>query len=359
MAHQELKHKAAGHDGTMTDEDGTLIFKPMNEQELKFYDQIYQYHIMHSLESKSVPLISWMPTYMGKLDEGQNLPKNLMTLNQNPDDKVTVITDGSDIHLETNKISEQELNNSASTANKKYLVLENLLNGFKKPNVMDIKLGKILYDENATEEKKLRLQLVSKTTTSGSLGFRICGMKIQKNRSCSQLDEKHFSAEVDPETNEEYIFVNKFLGRTRNDSNVSDAIKLYFDNDNLTKERKLKLFKMFHSRLQHFYNTLLNYEIRLISSSLLFVYEGDPNVWDSKNDEDLIINDTYFGDSDSDDDSDSDNDDPRGRKVLPLSTMSLIDFAHSKCTPGQGYDENVIVGVESLINVFAELIASL
>ncbi len=50
----------------------------------------------------------------------------------------------------------QELVDNANP-NDQFIVLENVLNGYKSPNVMDIKLGKVLYDESASTEKKNRL----------------------------------------------------------------------------------------------------------------------------------------------------------------------------------------------------------
>ena len=44
--------------------------------------------------------------------------------------------------------------------------------------MIDIKLGRILYDKDTSEEKRLRMEQVSSDTTSGSLGFRICGMQV-------------------------------------------------------------------------------------------------------------------------------------------------------------------------------------
>ena len=43
---------------------------------------------------------------------------------------------------------------------------------------MDIKLGSVLYAQDATEEKKTRMIKVSQETTSGSLRLRICGFKV-------------------------------------------------------------------------------------------------------------------------------------------------------------------------------------
>lgn len=52
----------------------------------------------------------------------------------------------------------------------------------------------------------------------------------------------------------------------------------------------------------------------------------------------------------SDDDVDDETDDePK------IWNLKLIDFAHAKWTPGQGPDENILLGVRSLITIFKEL----
>lgn len=335
-AYKELEHKAAGHDGTLTDEEGLLIFKPLNEQELQFYKDVQQLLTEDTDTEGDVPLESWMPAHLGVLDEGHKVPETLAK-------DVQVIDSGEDLI----NISNFPTNNDNS-ANSRFLVLQNLTSGFNKPNIIDIKLGKILYDENATEEKKQRLSKVSETTTSGSLGFRICGMRIQANKMTSTLDPDHHEFQ----SQGEYVFINKMFGRTRTEEDVTEAFETYFSNDSLNVKRRNHLKTIFHQRLQLFFNTILNSEVRMISSSLLFVYEGDASRWDQQNDEDSLINDEFI-DYEDEESQDSDSDDiiPKA----PLSLMALIDFAHSKVTKGAGYDENVIEGVESLLDIFSKL----
>lgn len=57
------------------------------------------------------------------------------------------------------------------------IVLESLTWRFLRPNVLDIKLGTQLYDEDATEEKKLRMIETAKATTSYETGVRLTGMQ--------------------------------------------------------------------------------------------------------------------------------------------------------------------------------------
>ncbi|CAL9731349.1 inositol polyphosphate multikinase [Monosporozyma unispora] len=344
-----LKNKAAGHDGTLTDNEGLLVFKPLNEQEKQFYQQIQTRNQDYDNddEEEDIPLQTWMPTFLGVLNEGkQNAPINR--------EHMTIIPDDSDAHLEI-------LQNAPNTTldKKDYLVLENLLAGFSEPNIMDIKLGKKLFDENATEEKVERMKKVSETTTSGSLGFRICGMQLQKN-SNHQFDPSHVEHRVDNDNNAEYTFVNKLFGRTRNTDNINEAIELFFNNQNLSSKRQKMLKSMFLMRLQLFYNTLLNEEVRMISSSLLFIFEGDEKRWDLKNDNDDVLNNIFIEDASEEEGGEGEGEDnealkQKNSRKYPLSSMTLIDFAHSKVTPGQGYDENVIEGIESLIGIFTDI----
>jgi 1D-myo-inositol-tetrakisphosphate 5-kinase/inositol-polyphosphate multikinase len=58
------------------------------------------------------------------------------------------------------------------------LCLENALHGFTRPCILDLKMGSLLYDSDASEEKRKRMINHTITTTSGSLGLRISGLKV-------------------------------------------------------------------------------------------------------------------------------------------------------------------------------------
>lgn len=134
----ERHEQAAGHDGVMR--SGSLIIKPCTQAEIEFYAKA----------NETQPVFAqWMPTYMGQL-----------TLNK----------PGSDTTM-TNSILESERFEQA-------VVLENLEWGFKRPSVLDIKLGKILTDEYVTEEKRIRLEKSSMSTTSWEHHLRLTGMRV-------------------------------------------------------------------------------------------------------------------------------------------------------------------------------------
>jgi len=60
--------------------------------------------------------------------------------------------------------------------------LENISYPFKKPNVLDIKLGTVLYEDTASEEKKQRMIQAAKATTSLETGVRITGFQVRMSK---------------------------------------------------------------------------------------------------------------------------------------------------------------------------------
>jgi 1D-myo-inositol-tetrakisphosphate 5-kinase/inositol-polyphosphate multikinase len=59
------------------------------------------------------------------------------------------------------------------------VVLENVAHGFRKANILDIKLGTVLYDEDAPPKKKERMQDAARRTTSGQVGIRLTGFQVR------------------------------------------------------------------------------------------------------------------------------------------------------------------------------------
>ena len=135
----EKHDQAGGHAGVMR--SGSLIIKPCTQEEIDFY----------AIANQTQPLFAaWIPTYMGQL---------------------TLTKPGEGEEGTLNNILESERFEQA-------IVLENLEWGFKRPSVLDIKLGKVLTDEKTPEAKRLRLENVSKSTTSWDHHLRLTGMRV-------------------------------------------------------------------------------------------------------------------------------------------------------------------------------------
>lgn len=58
------------------------------------------------------------------------------------------------------------------------IVLENLAFTFNKPNIIDIKLGTVLFDQDASAEKRERMEKAARATTSHETGIRLTGFQV-------------------------------------------------------------------------------------------------------------------------------------------------------------------------------------
>lgn len=296
-------HQAAGHDGCLA--EGPIFAKPSSPQEIDFYTQMAPHRQLHEPASH---LSHWMPTFMGLLTpEGSR---------------------------------DQPL-----------IVLQNLYHGMSRPCVLDIKLGALLVDETVSEEKRNRMARVSAETTSGLLHFRVCGMKVfsphpprcPNPQLCDSISEE-------PAPGGNYYSFDKTFGRRLSPETVTAGIDCFFGQFPFRR----RLYTRFHQRLQLLYNCLLDAEVRIKSGLLLFVYDADPSRWENLDEEEYLEADPLL--AEDEDEEDEDADDKEIEVKGPLSRLRLIDFAHAKVTPGEGPDENIIVGIENLLQVFATLI---
>lgn len=206
-------------------------------------------------------------------------------------------------------------------------MLQNLIYGFEKPCVLDIKLGAQLWDDYAPQAKRDRLDAISDNTTSRSLGMRVAGMKVWKK------EEKG------------YKVYDKHYGRVFTANNVVDAFKEYFTSEITPSQVKL-IAGRFLTKVKEAKKVLESQESRMYSASFLFVYEGDEKALDQALEDEKICKPV---------DEDKDSDDDADEKIKMVEELKLIDFAHASWTPGQGPDENALQGVTSVENLLAKI----
>lgn len=333
----DSKHSVAGHKGTLT---GPGIFaKKSTSTELEFYTKLSQLCISSIPHNLGDLLTDWTPKCYGVLNEGkshlsQGIPEQMQFLPSS-----------------TKFSNFPEIPTDKTDQNNDYIVLSNLYDHFLNPSILDVKLGALLTDNTALEQKVERLRAVSESTTSGSLHARICGMKLYcpqgKLPDLSRFDSPQLQITWSIDHGDHYLQFDKFFGRNLTVKTFKHAFYLYIFNG-VTKEVGIHYLHQFHMRLQLLYNCLLNYEVRIISSSLLFILEnsrvrteGDYQAMDP-----LVLDDLEDEEDDEDDED----------IIKQLSSLHMIDFAHARFTPGEGPDENILVGVENLIDIFQQLI---
>jgi inositol-polyphosphate multikinase len=87
-------------------------------------------------------------------------------------------------------------------------------------------------------------------------------------------------------------------------------------------------------------------EIRMVGGSLLIVYEGD--ITRAKECIAWMENTDAQGDEE---DEDEDEDESKPKKPWFPHAVKLIDFAHTVMTPGQGPDEGVLKGFDTVVRL--------
>ncbi|KAH9965991.1 hypothetical protein BC827DRAFT_1125453 [Russula dissimulans] len=302
---QALEYQVGGHEGIQVTGDGALIVKAALPLELQFYQSVLAQPALASLRR-------WVPTYLGTLRlEGQNTAEGLASV----------------------EVPENE---------KDLIVIENAAHGFRKPNIIDIKLGTVLYDDDAEPEKKERMQKKAKQTTSGEAGVRLTGFQLFGNGSSQPL------------------VVPKDYGRSICTAELRTGIARFFPvhdsmiglpgahsggrmDVGLPSTLLMPILRFIRRSVQELRDVLSTIELRMVGCSLLIAYEGD---WARAETgvQWLATNMTHEEEEEEEEDSESED----GGSECPCA-VRLIDFAHTRFKPGQGPDRGVLKGLDTVL----------
>ncbi|KAJ7585163.1 SAICAR synthase-like protein [Mycena floridula] len=299
-----LTSQVGGHSGVQTTEDGSLIIKPALPLEHQFYQSLTKDAAFESLR----PFVS---KFFGTLKlEGQ------------VDDDATN-KDGSIVLKEV------------EGSQKESLVLENLSHTFLQPNILDIKLGTVLYDEEAPEDKVTRMEKTARDTTSFETGVRLTGFQVYSNGMA--------------------VNTPKSYGKSITAAQLPEGIRKFFPDDALPTEMLLKIITALRDDIIEIKNVFAELEIRMVGGSLLIIYEADlekakEGIQWMEEEED-----------DEEEEEDDEGDDEEGERKKPTSPylVKLIDFAHTRMKPGSGPDEGVLKGIQTVIDLLDGRIESL
>lgn len=234
------------------------------------------------------------------------------------------------------------------------IVLENVAAPFRKPNILDVKLGARLWDDHAPPAKRAKLDTTAAETTSKPLGFRIAGMRTWQGPAATAGNGKLAALSENG-----YKLYDKFYGRQFSASTVRQGFEDFFllERGAVAKGPMRKVINRFLEDLEGLKFVLEREESRMYSSSLLFVYEGDQDALRDafvaeKEDEEVPPNEINGGETHEESDDDGEGQRPA------VQALKLIDFAHAEWTPGQGMDENLLHGLNSVIKLLEGLVGS-
>jgi len=282
------------------------VCKPLNKRELEFY---------------------------------QNIPKNLMK--HVPAYKGTLLLDNQDLCK-----NRRGVGSTSQDLGMNYIVLENLTLGFKKPCVLDLKMGTRMYSDFATDSKRKSQRRKSKKSTSAKLGLRFCG-------------SQRFSV-----SNDSFEMFDKYVGRQADELELRRLLKKFFTHGRLLQK---DVINNVLREICEIKKSLLDLEgYRLYSSSILIIYEGllphehyQPDVYsDTENsiDSELFEEEVFHTEG-----VDSPNSKNNGQ--LNFVKMKIIDFANVSLPNSdtdqilhEGPDRGFIMGLDNLYEILESLL---
>ncbi|KAL8888525.1 MAG: hypothetical protein Q9215_004047 [Flavoplaca cf. flavocitrina] len=344
-------NKADGNgnsDGVLSDPSGAVVIKPCSQAEVGFYHSV--------AKEEHSRFATFIPTFMGTLElnsEPDPAAAVACTAIMNPTEAGQSITESP--HAIPNAPVVEKAwapSNGGKIKTNLAIVLENVAAAFKNPNILDVKLGARLWDDNAPPAKRIKLDKVAEETTSKSLGFRIAGMRTWQGAAASAGSDG--SDGSDGILKDGYRLYDKHYGRTLTSETIRQGFEDYFLLERggvIAKKGPLRtVVKRFIEDLVELKSALENEESRMYSASLLFVYEGNRDALvDALAREKEEPANGVNGDEAPEEEDDE-------QHVPAVQGLKLIDFAHAEWTPGQGPDENLLHGLRCTIEVLEGLL---
>ncbi|KAF8801454.1 SAICAR synthase-like protein [Phlegmacium glaucopus] len=321
---QPFESQVGGHPGVFTTENESLVIKPALENELAFYQKLQQ-------DSNLEDLRVFTPTFYGvlklegKLDETRSAASESMVV-----EPVAAEEKDDSTNLETN-----------------------LSFPFLKPNILDIKLGTVLYDETAPPEKVARMKKVAENTTSLETGVRLTGFQVYDNITCQPVNTpKSYGKSIKSAQLGEGIAKFFPIG-----SPVSGTSDMPSSSSGLPKETLVPILRAICEEIAEIREVCAGLEMRMVGSSLLIVYEADwtraeQSVTRFSEEEDEE-------DEDGDIEMDDDEDESSSKRPGPPFVVKLIDFAHTRFVPGEGPDKGVLLGMDTVLKLLDARLAEL
>lgn len=356
-----LIHRLFDSDGVLSSRSGEIVVKPCKQSEIEFYETIKDHD----------DIAYYVPKYFGTLSLGDGAPAQAAGAIVLPAEISPELPSPATFAHASVIDRQWTPSNGGKIQTDSAVVLENVAVDFKKPNILDVKLGARLWADDAPPAKRARLDKAAEETTSKHLGFRIAGGKTYQGLNA------HLSADV---TAEGYRTFDKEYGRRLKVDTIRQGFEDYYllHRGMKAKGALRKVIRRFVGDLEGMAAAIEKEESRMYSASLLFVFEGDEQaltdaferekvVLADMREQQAVTEDARTGhrsqDSDHgaemsqahDDNDDTDGDDGTGPRWPAIQALKLIDFAHAQWTPGQGPDQNILHGIRNVARILADL----
>ncbi|KAI0823851.1 SAICAR synthase-like protein [Trametes gibbosa] len=318
-----LESQVGGHPGVLASEDGELLIKPALPHEVAFYHSL-------STDPDFAPLRPFVPKFYGTLRlEGQ-----MATDAPAPDQGGPLVV----------------VDTVAS------IVLENLTQRFAKPNILDVKLGTVLYDDEASADKRARMEKTARETTSFETGVRLTGFQVYdlalgKAVNVPKSYGKSIKAADLPDGIARFfpIAANASSPETIAQTSTAGDVAghLPAQGTGLPADLLEPILESLRDDIVEIRDALAEVHMRMVGSSLLIIYEADE---ERAREGVRWLEEVGYEEEGEDEDEEEDEGGAKKRGGPPC-IVKLIDFAHTKIVPGAGPDEGVLKGVETVLTL--------
>ncbi|XP_075538743.1 inositol hexakisphosphate kinase 1-like isoform X1 [Dermacentor variabilis] len=320
-------HQVGGHSRMLLLDPGTLC-KPLIPRELHFY-----LHVPREMRPFVPAYKGVIQVHHGHASEDEDDEDDESWCPGKPSS-----SEASQLRVQICSCNEERLllRESSSWSGSQYLLLlENVVSHFRRPCILDLKMGTRQHGDDATEEKRHRQMAKCAASTSASLGVRICGMQVYQSGS--------------------FMCRDKYYGRRLDDRGLRHCLRQFFhdgyrlraDLAALVTQRLLGLRRAVERQNS----------FRFYSSSLLVIYEGSSPSSSSHEDDEASHSSSTAGTA-----AESEEDDVPSP---PRVDVRMIDFAHTThegyegdttrhCGPDAGY----LLGLDNLVRLLSEVQAS-
>ena len=194
------------------------------------------------------------------------------------------------------------------------------------------------------------MKKAARDTTSFETGVRLTGFQVRPMvfeipYGCSKALQVY--------DNETGAAVNtpKAYGKSITSSQLSEGIERFFpvisegSNQGLPRELLLPILENIREDVAEIREAFAGIEMRMIGGSVLVIYEADAK----KAEEGLAFLKKLEEEGPPEEDEEEDEDE-KSKPGLPY-VVKLIDFAHTRFKPGQGPDEGVLKGIDTVLRL--------
>ncbi|GLB35586.1 putative inositol phosphokinase (IPK) family protein [Lyophyllum shimeji] len=333
--------KVMGHAGMRTTgPDGSLIIKPAFPAEHRFYEMLNR-------DPHLARLRPFIPKFLGTLESYSGSGSQFLKAEA----EAEADSNGFLVPIPVPPGRTQSL------------ILENLCSAFVKPNTLDVKLGTVFYDEFMAEDKVLRMERTARETTSRSTGVRLTEFQVYDN------------------VTSEAICVPKSYGKALAVSELPEGIARFFPvhcepsssalhNGNgavgpspsrgLPRKTLIPILRAIRQTVSKIRDVYASFEMRMVGGSLLIMYEAD---WSRA---EAGVRRLLASSSSSmprpipiPSSGEEDWDRAHTHRSPSPCVVKLVDFAHTRLAPGEGPDEGVLLGLDTMLKLLDGRIAQL